>query len=137
MQLKSCLILILTFSIIFWSCEKGDVDTSLRITVRDSTQRGEGRISGATVKLYGNDEDMYNMRGQISTTLTSGPDGSVVFNNLDPTILYSFRIEKGCRNNLFLRLDSNHKLNTLLTEGEESSILPYIMPTTAVLKFIN
>jgi hypothetical protein len=135
--MKTCSFLLLVFLAIA-SCEKNSSGTSLKITVKDSTPR---LVNGATVRLFSDSTDMLKNINQLGSSQTTDVDGNVVFSNLSSDQLYAYRVETGCRNNLFpwpatFAFD-NHSLTGALTAGEERDVVVFIAPSGAILKIEN
>ena len=85
----------------------------LKLIVKDNAGHN---VSGATVKLYSNEENLLLEKQSINFGLTDSV-GIIVFVDLEETIYY-FKIEKGEKNNLA----SNYFFKEPLTMGERKTI---------------
>ena len=119
-------IILVLVCILFTGCSKDTNSTaaSLQITCKDESGN---LITGASVRLY----RTFDPINQVGTTLITGTDGTVTFNNLSEDI-YVWVAEKDCQTNQINQLQM-----TLFLTGNKLNTVTDILHNAGYLKLIN
>lgn len=88
------ILLIISLTITFNSCEKTDVNPQLQITVLDINNN---KVNGATVELYNSLEDWDGRINKIANSSTNN-DGIVIFSDLNEIVYYFYAVKDSLNN---------------------------------------
>jgi hypothetical protein len=123
-------ILLAAISVIvsFIDCKK-DSTISTTLVVRIIDQQGIN-VTGATVSLYTNLDDMEKQTNPIGSIQTSDANGEVTFSNLDAATYY-WIAEKGCENNA-----NGIYTSSSLVHNKTNTVTSTLSPT-GTLKLVN
>lgn len=112
-------------------CSKEDAAapvTTMEMTVKDNLGK---IVEGATVRLYGSEEDWNAETNQVGFTEITDESGKAVFTDLDPKKYY-WLIEKGCLNNI-----NGAYTTTTPLEAKKITRITCIVRSTGSVTLIN
>jgi hypothetical protein len=128
--MKKSLFMFLLFAgvTVFTACKKEESAPSLELTVRDNLGNP---MSGATVKLYKSENDLFNFTNQVGSTKTSDGSGKIKVEDLEE-IKYYFFAEKDCYNNY---RGGNYLVDPL--KKNQNTTADIVISKTGTLKMVN